>query len=319
MSGGWSPVVHLTSHTGRKPVYRAALDAFVPDGYAAGHFGAGALTGSLTLSAALAEGREAGRAAAAHAGYSRAAGPAPVAPIADEPVGFEPSPPRSPERRGKAFVDFQNDVTTDDIALAHEEGYVSVEHLKRYTTLGMGTDQGKTSNVNAARWMAALRGVDLPAAGTTTYRPPYTPVSIGALAGRHIGARFRPTRRSPLHDWHVANGAVMIEAGPWLRPWYYRWAGDERGLRVRRGNAFSARRRRPVRCLDSGEDRCPGARCSRVLEPSVCERLRQATHRQGALWGHAERRCDRARRRHDGALRRDALFHDDHHRSGRPR
>ncbi len=226
MSGGWSPIVHLTSHTGRKPVYHAALDAFVPEGYAAGHFGAGALTGSLTLSAALAEGREAGRAAAAHAGYARAAGPTPVAPIADEPVGFEPSPPRSPERRGKAFVDFQNDVTADDIALAHEEGYVSVEHLKRYTTLGMGTDQGKTSNVNAARWMAALRGVDLPAAGTTTYRPPYTPVSIGALAGRHIGARFRPTRRSPLHDWHVANGAVMIEAGPWLRPWYYGWAGD---------------------------------------------------------------------------------------------
>ena len=90
----------------------------------------------------------------------------------------------------------------------------------------MGTDQGKTSNVNAALWMAALRGVELPAAGTTTFRPPYTPVSIGALAGRHTGARFRPTRRSPLHDWHVANGAVMIEAGPWLRPWYYRWAGE---------------------------------------------------------------------------------------------
>ncbi len=226
MSGGWSPVVHLTSHTGRKPTYCAALDSFVPGGYAPGHFGAGALTGSLTLSAALAEGHEAGRAAAAHAGCSRAAGPAPLPPVADEPVGFEASPPRPAGGRGKAFVDFQNDVTTGDIALAHEEGYVSVEHLKRYTTLGMGTDQGKTSNVNAALWMAALRGVELPAAGTTTYRPPYTPVSIGALAGRHTGTRFRPTRRSPLHDWHVANGAVMIEAGPWLRPWYYRWAGD---------------------------------------------------------------------------------------------
>ena len=226
MSGGWSPVLHLTSHTGRKPIYYTALDSFVPGGYAPGHFGAGALTGSLTLSAALAEGRAAGRAAAAHVGCSRPAAPAPISPIADEPVGFRASPARPRERRGKAFVDFQNDVTTDDIALAHEEGYVSVEHLKRYTTLGMGTDQGKTSNVNAALWMAALRGVELPAAGTTTYRPPYTPVSIGALAGRHTGTRFRPTRRSPLHDWHVANGAVMIEAGPWLRPWYYRWAGD---------------------------------------------------------------------------------------------
>ena len=226
VSGGWSPVVHLTSHTGRKPVYHAALDSFVPGGYAPGHYGAGALTGSLTLSAALAEGHDAGRAAAAHAGYSPTGGRAPVPPAADEPVGFEPSAPLAPARRGKAFVDFQNDVTTDDIALAHEEGYVSVEHLKRYTTLGMGTDQGKTSNVNAALRMAALRGVELPAAGTTTYRPPYTPVSIGALAGRHTGTRFRPTRRSPLHEWHVANGAVTIEAGPWLRPWYYRWAGD---------------------------------------------------------------------------------------------
>ncbi len=226
MSGGWSPVVHLTSHTGRKPIYHAALDSFVPGGYGPGHFGAGAVTGSLTLSAALAAGREAGRAAAAQAGCSQAADAAPAPPVADEPVAFEASPPRLAGHRGKAFVDFQNDVTTDDIALAHEEGYVSVEHLKRYTTLGMGTDQGKTSNVNAARWMAALRGVELPAAGTTTYRPPYTPVSIGALAGRHTGTRFRPTRRSPLHDWHVANGAVMIEAGVWLRPWYYRWAGD---------------------------------------------------------------------------------------------
>ena len=226
MSGGWSPVVHLTSHTGLKPVYHAALDSFVPGGYAPGHFGAGALTGSLTLSAALTAGREAGRAAAAYAGCSQPADAAPAPPVSDEPVAFEASAPRRAERRGKAFVDFQNDVTTDDIALAHEEGYVSVEHLKRYTTLGMGTDQGKTSNVNAALRMAALRGVELPAAGTTTYRPPYTPVSIGALAGRHTGTRFRPTRRSPLHDWHVANGAVMIEAGVWLRPWYYAWAGD---------------------------------------------------------------------------------------------
>jgi sarcosine oxidase subunit alpha len=228
VSGGFSPVVHLTSHTGIKPRYSAALDAFVPGGYAPGHFGAGALTGSLTLGAALAEGGAAGAAAAAHAGYTRAVAPAPILSL-DELAGFEPSPARALKRGGKAFVDFQNDVTTADVALAHEEGYVSVEHLKRYTTLGMGTDQGKTSNVNAARLMAALRGVELPAAGTTTYRPPYTPVSIGALAGRQIGAHFRPTRRSPLHDWHLAHGATMIEAGPWLRPWYYRWAGEEVG------------------------------------------------------------------------------------------
>jgi sarcosine oxidase subunit alpha len=127
------------------------------------------------------------------------------------------------------FVDFQNDVTTRDLALAHEEGYESLEHLKRYTTLGMGTDQGKTSNIAAAHLMARLRGIDLQSAAITTYRPPYTPLSVGAIAGRHIGAHFRPTRRTPMHDWHLANGATMIEAGPWLRPWFYSWAGKDAG------------------------------------------------------------------------------------------
>ena len=103
-------------------------------------------------------------------------------------------------------MDFQNDVTTRDLAQAHQEGFESVEHLKRYTTLGMGTDQGKTSNINALRLMASLRGDRAPAAGTTTFRPPYTPVSIGALAGRNVGHHFRPVRRSPLHEWHVDNG-----------------------------------------------------------------------------------------------------------------
>src|SRR5262249_20824192 len=106
-------------------------------------------------------------------------------------------------------------------------GYESVEHLKRYTTLGMGTDQGKTSNVTAAEMVAELSGNDLQSAATTTYRPPYTPVTVGALAGRHVGTHFRPTRRTPMHDWHLANGATMIEAGPWLRPWFYAWAGTD--------------------------------------------------------------------------------------------
>ncbi len=142
-------------------------------------------------------------------------------PAAGTPAASAPLPV------GKAFVDFQNDVTTKDLVQAHQEGFESVEHLKRYTTLGMGTDQGKTSNINALRLMAGLRGLETVAAGTTTFRPPYTPVSIGALAGRSIGQHFRPVRRSPLHEWHLDNGAVMIEAGPWLRPWYYRWAGAQ--------------------------------------------------------------------------------------------
>ncbi len=227
MSGGWSPTVHLTSHTGRKPVYRDDIGAFVPGGYAPGQFGAGAVSGEFALSAALRSAAEAGRAAAHYCGHADPIGPTPPPQVADHPFTLEP--PRACPRGagGKAFVDFQNDVTTRDLALAHEEGYAAIEHLKRYTTLGMGTDQGKTSNLNAIHLMAALRGVGIAEAGTTTFRPPYTPVSIGALAGRSIGHHFRPIRRSPLHDCHIANGAAMIDAGPWLRPWYYRWAGGD--------------------------------------------------------------------------------------------
>ncbi|WP_208646587.1 2Fe-2S iron-sulfur cluster-binding protein [Mesorhizobium waimense] len=128
---------------------------------------------------------------------------------------------------GKAFVDIQMDVTTQDIALAHREGYESVEHLKRYTTLGMGTDQGKTSNFYALSAMAGLRGMAVPEVGTTTFRPPYTPVAIGALAGRSIGHHYKPIRRTPMHDWHVANGAQMLEGGLWMRPWFYRTSGRD--------------------------------------------------------------------------------------------
>ena len=227
MSGGWSPTLHLTSHTGRKPIYRADIDAFVPGGFDPGHFGAGAVCGEVALSAVLATAAAAGVAAARHCGAERPIGPPAPPPVDDVPAGNAASRPCPSGVGGKAFVDFQNDVTTADVGLAHEEGYVAMEHLKRYTTLGMGTDQGKTSNVNAVQLMAALRGVGIAEAGTTTFRPPFTPVSIGALAGRSIGRHFRAIRRSPLHDWHVAHGAALIEAGPWLRAWFYRWAGDD--------------------------------------------------------------------------------------------
>ena len=234
MSGGWAPTVHLTSHTGIRPVYSAQLDAFVPGGYAPGHFGAGALAGLGTTAAAIASGAQAGAEAARHAGHGGPAAPladlcAPADEgVADRSYALAPAMPPA-AARGKAFVDFQMDVTTADLQVAHQEGFESVEHLKRYTTLGMGTDQGKTGSLNAVRLMAGLRGIEMGAAGTTTFRPPYTPVSIGALAGRNVGQHFRPVRRSPLHDWHLAHGAAMIEAGPWLRPWYYRWAGEDVG------------------------------------------------------------------------------------------
>jgi heterotetrameric sarcosine oxidase alpha subunit len=231
MAGGWSPIVHLTSHTGIKPRYRQDIAAFVPGGYAAGHFGAGAVTGSFTLEAAISEGIEAGRKAASHAGFAVSAQTPPslIRPIPSTlgaaGFGIRPSWEQPAAGRGKSFVDFQNDVTVNDLDVAHQEGYRSVEHLKRYTTLGMGTDQGKTSNVNALAIMARRCNEEIPATGTTTFRPPFTPVAIGALAGRNIGQHFRPHRCSPLHEWHLAHGAEMIEAGPWMRPWYYHWAG----------------------------------------------------------------------------------------------
>lgn len=227
ISGGWSPTLHLTSHTGQRPVYDSAIGALVPGPWPAGVFGAGSVRGSGDP---LADGHRAGTAAAEWAEVPKNTGEPPRArDLAWVECWAAPAKNRAPAggRKNKVFVDFQNDVTTHDLALAHEEGYESLEHLKRYTTLGMGTDQGKTSNVAAAQLMAVARGMDIQTAGITTYRPPYTPVSVGALAGRHIGAHFRPTRRTPLHDWHLANGVTMIEAGPWLRPWFYSWAGND--------------------------------------------------------------------------------------------
>jgi methylglutamate dehydrogenase subunit C len=225
MSGGWSPTVHLTSHCGIKPRYREDIAAFVPGGYAAGQVGAGALTGSFALAAAIIEGIEAGRSAAAYSGHNALAFEltSPALEAAGDGIEAVWQLPRN--GRSKAFVDFQNDVTVKDLMIAHQEGYQSAEHLKRYTTLGMGTDQGKTSNINALAILAGLSGVEIPAAGTTTFRPPFTAVAIGALAGRSIGHHFRPTRRSPLHEWHLAHGGQFIEAGPWMRAWWYRWAG----------------------------------------------------------------------------------------------
>jgi methylglutamate dehydrogenase subunit C len=226
MSGGWSPTVHLTSHGGLKPRYRADIAAFVPDGYAAGQFGAGAIQGSFTRAAAVDQGTEAGRNAAAYVGRTVRASTVSVPSSDAEAHAIEPLWSLPPKRRGKAFVDFQNDVTVKDLTIAFQEGYQSVEHLKRYTTLGMGTDQGKTSNVNAMAIAAQLQGVDISAVGTTTFRPPFAPVAFGALAGRAVRQHFRPTRRSPLHDCHLAHGGQLIEAGPWLRAWWYRWAGE---------------------------------------------------------------------------------------------
>jgi methylglutamate dehydrogenase subunit C len=183
---------------------------------------AGAVGGAFRLADCLAAGSEAGARAASDCGFDYAAATPPSA--EDEAISVEPM--WWVAGSGKAFVDLQNDVTVKDVALAEREGFRSVEHLKRYTTLGMATDQGKIGGVVGLAVMAELLKRPIQDVGTTTYRPPYTAVSLGALAGRHRGKDFRPTRLPPSHQWALEQGAVMVETGAWLRAQYYPRAGD---------------------------------------------------------------------------------------------
>jgi sarcosine oxidase subunit alpha len=223
VSGGWSPNVQLACHARGRPVWRDDLAAFVPGTPPPGMTVAGAANGTFALAGALAEGRAAGEAAAEHVGlrFVRAA----PARAEDEPCGVAAFW-HVAESRGRAWVDLQNDVTVKDIVLARQEGYRSVEHLKRYTTLGMATDQGKTGNVIGLAIMAGLEGRTIPETGTTGFRPPATPVAIGALAGRARGQDFRPRRLTPSHAWAAERGAVFVEAGPWMRAQWFPRPGE---------------------------------------------------------------------------------------------
>jgi sarcosine oxidase subunit alpha len=223
VSGGWNPTVHLTCHLGGAPVWSEALSAFVPGTLPPGMTAAGAAAGQLSLGECLSRGAEAGRQAAEACGFNPALIPVPET----EPESVAISPLWQVKgSHGKAFVDFQNDVTDKDVTLAEREGFRSVEHLKRYTTLGMATDQGKTSNVNALAVMASLTGRSIPATGVTRFRPPYVPVAIGALAGPHRGEDFKPVRYAPSHDWAVEQGAVFVDAGMWRRAQYFPKPGE---------------------------------------------------------------------------------------------
>jgi sarcosine oxidase subunit alpha len=190
MSGGWNPAIHLTAHLDGKPVWDDGIAAFVP----------GTLPPGMTV----------------------------VGAAAGERINKNIEPLwRVEKSRGKAFIDFQNDVTVTDVKLARQEGFAAVEHLKRYTTLGMATDQGKTANVNGLALMAELTGRGVAQTGTTRFRPPYTPVAIGALAGAHRGREFRPTRYTPTHQFARARGATFVEAGLWLRAQYFARPGED--------------------------------------------------------------------------------------------
>ncbi len=230
MSGGWNPAVHLYSQSRGKLEFDASRACFVPGESVQAERSAGACNGTFDLAFCLSEGREAGKAAAASAGFrSKSSSSSPKVESSPEtPIrAVWRMPPKDPGGRyNKHFVDFQHDVTAADVDLAYREGYRSVEHLKRYTTMGMGTDQGKTSNVNALAILAEISNADIPTVGTTTFRPPYTPATFGALAGRDVGELADPVRMTPMHQWHLAHGAKFEDVGQWKRPWYYPKAGE---------------------------------------------------------------------------------------------
>ena len=226
VSGGWNPALHLYSQARGTLRYDDTQASFVPQSSPLPVFPAGSANGRFGLAAVLADGHAAGLAAAADAGFTA---PTFDAPHADaEAIGalriLWSVPARS--KGEKRFVDLQDDVTAADIALAAREGYTSVEHLKRYTTLGMGPDQGKTSNVVGLALLAEATGRSIPEVGTTTFRPPYTPVTLGALPGQVSGAHVEPTRHSAMHDWHVEHGARFVNAGLWKRPHSYPRPGE---------------------------------------------------------------------------------------------
>ncbi|MCZ8321081.1 MAG: sarcosine oxidase subunit alpha family protein [Novosphingobium sp.] len=238
VSGGWNPTLHLTAHLGHRPRWDETKASFVPDALPPGLSAAGAARAAFTLGECLSSGAEAAAAALGDLGF-----PSPNLPLpktereAGGLVAFFAVPGK------KAYLDFQHDVTADDVALAAREGFRSVEHAKRYTTMGMATDQGKTSSVAGLAVLAEATARTIAQTGTTVFRPPYTPVAIGAIAGSHRGRHFRPTRTTPLHDWASANGASFVEVGPWLRAeWYaqpgekgWRDAVDREALTVRSG------------------------------------------------------------------------------------
>ncbi|HEY0290895.1 MAG TPA: sarcosine oxidase subunit alpha family protein, partial [Hansschlegelia sp.] len=225
VSGGWSPAIQLTNHLNGRPAWDDRRAAFLPGVTPPGMTVVGSANGDFGLAETFAMGARAGAEAAAAEGFSGAGfEPPSVEPEAGETYGNGPWRPTI--KRGKAFVDFQNDVTVSDVELSAREGFRSVEHLKRYTTLGMATDQGKTSNVVGLALMAEITGKSIPDTGVTMNRPPYTPVAIGALAGAHRHKEFRPTRLPPSHFWAEEQGAVFTETGQWMRAAYFPRRGE---------------------------------------------------------------------------------------------
>jgi sarcosine oxidase, subunit alpha len=233
MSGGFNPALHIWCHNAGKIKFDDALQSFRPDRHADGMMAVGAANGTMDVMSTIAEAVAAGE-AAAKAVLPRAKSLKFKAPDVKEPtraplesLWFAPATGNYNEGN-KHFIDFQNDVTAADLELAQREGYESVEHTKRYTTFGMATDQGKTSNLNGLGVLAEATGKSIPEIGVTTFRPPYTPFSFGSIAGVMTNKLFLPIRRTPVYQWHVDKGATFEPIGQWRRAYTYTGAGEDK-------------------------------------------------------------------------------------------
>jgi sarcosine oxidase subunit alpha len=237
MSGGWSPVLHLFAQSGGKAHWHDEKLCFVPGKAMQAESSVGACAGEFGLARAIRFAVDAGVDAARAVGLIvERPRPLQVAEIAEAPmvplwlVGGRELATRGP----KQFIDYQNDVSAADIFLAAREGFESVEHVKRYTAMGFGTDQGKLGNINGMAVLAQALNKTIPETGTTTFRPNYTPVTFGTFAGRELGEFLDPVRKTAVHEWHVENGVAFEDVGNWKRPWYYPRNGEDMHAAVAR-------------------------------------------------------------------------------------
>ena len=223
VSGFWTPTIHLASQSGNKTKFNKEIDAFVPSQSKQEETTVGSANGIFTLEETLKTSFEIGHKLSKK--ITTNDNKVPVPKVVENKSSKHDKfwcVPLPKGKKYKQFLDYQNDVAVTDIELALREGYRSIEHVKRYTTLGMATDQGKTSNLNGLQLVSNVENKIVPEVGHTTFRPPYTPVTIGAIVGREVGKHSKPTRKSPMHLWHEKNNAVFVDAGVWLRPRYYK-------------------------------------------------------------------------------------------------
>ena len=227
VSGFWTPTVHLASQSGNKLKFDEKIDAFIPDKSKQNEKTIGAANGSFTLQETIESGFKTGSELSSKITEKNNESKVPTVTEtkynAHDKFWCMPLPKNENPKR---FVDFQNDVAVSDIEIALREGYRSIEHVKRYTTLGMATDQGRTSNLNGLQMVSNIENKIVPEVGHTTFRPPFTPVTIGTIVGREVGMEFMPTRKTPMHEWHEKNNAVFVDAGAWKRPRYYKQGNE---------------------------------------------------------------------------------------------